>query len=156
MLIVVDSREPVTTAWFRDLEHVRRALPCGDYSIVGGELLVGIERKAVPDLLACVGRERERFERMLSRWATSGVRWRWLVVEGSLDEIEIETMRAIHGRRVTVSHVVGSLRSWAMRFGIVPWLARSPVDAERFAWSVLGAVERRIRAAAATSSSATA
>lgn len=43
------------------------SLSTGDYSLVGHENEVVVERKTLPDLIACLGPERERFERELSR-----------------------------------------------------------------------------------------
>ena len=69
--ILVDSREQPSSAWFQNHPHVRAKLDAADYSLEGCEHLVGIERKSGPDLIACVGRERGRFTRMLERWPTS-------------------------------------------------------------------------------------
>lgn len=42
-------------------------LASGDYSLAGFESRVAIERKSLPDLVACLGTERERFTRELAR-----------------------------------------------------------------------------------------
>ena len=72
MLIVVDSREQCPF----DFRHEKYeattqagALSVGDYSLAGLEDKVAAERKSLPDLVMCLGRERERFERELQRGA---------------------------------------------------------------------------------------
>ena len=73
MRIIVDSREqsPFT------FHHEKYAgtivevgtLDTGDYSLVGLADRVSAERKSLPDLVACLGHERPRFERELQRAA---------------------------------------------------------------------------------------
>ena len=72
MKILVDTREqrPFT------FEHERYGvqiqpgtLSIGDYSLRGLEDKVAVERKSLPDLVQCLGRERERFKRELLRGA---------------------------------------------------------------------------------------
>ena len=73
MKVVIDSREQVPFAF----EHEKYAgtvaevgaLDTGDYSLAGLTDRVAVERKSLPDLVACLGRERERFERELQRAA---------------------------------------------------------------------------------------
>jgi ERCC4-type nuclease len=42
-------------------------LTTGDYSIRGLEHVVSVERKTLPDLVACVGSSRERFDKEVKR-----------------------------------------------------------------------------------------
>ena len=73
MKILVDSREQAPFAF----QHKKYAgtvaevgtLDTGDYSLAGLADRVSVERKSLPDLVACLGRERERFERELVRAA---------------------------------------------------------------------------------------
>ena len=73
MLIVVDSREQCPFPFTHERYEAKTkqgALTVGDYSLAGLEDKVAVERKSLPDLVACLGRERERFERewlMLAR-----------------------------------------------------------------------------------------
>ncbi len=66
--IVIDSREQRPFAF-----HARPAtvqvgtLEAGDYSLAGFERQIAVERKSLQDLVGCLGRERERFERELVR-----------------------------------------------------------------------------------------
>lgn len=68
MLILQDSREqqPYTFSRYQaEVEVV--TLPVGDYSLPGFEDKLGIERKSVDDLVGCLCRDRERFERELQK-----------------------------------------------------------------------------------------
>ena len=72
MTILVDSREqrPFNFEHERyDVQIQPGALTVGDYSLVGLQDKVAVERKSLPDLVGCLGRERERFERELQRGA---------------------------------------------------------------------------------------
>ena len=77
MLIVVDSREqcPFPFAHERYGAKTKQgALTVGDYSLAGLEDKVAVERKSLPDLVACLGRERER-RWMPSPWSVRTVGW---------------------------------------------------------------------------------
>lgn len=73
MKIIIDSREqaPFTFQHEKYTGTVVEVgtLPTGDYSLTGLTDRVAVERKSLPDLVACLGRERERFERELQRAA---------------------------------------------------------------------------------------
>ena len=71
MKIIIDTREQYpftfTGKYYEGVETQTRALLSGDYSLAGLEDKIAIERKSLPDLVQCLGRERERFERELQR-----------------------------------------------------------------------------------------
>ena len=66
--VVVDSREqaPFTFSGL-PVEVEVGALEAGDYSVRGFERRVAVERKALGDLVGCLGADRQRFERELAR-----------------------------------------------------------------------------------------
>jgi ERCC4-type nuclease len=68
MRLIADTREqaPYSFSGYQ-VEVVRAALPSGDYSLVGFETRAAIERKTLDDLVGCLTRGRERFERELVR-----------------------------------------------------------------------------------------
>jgi len=105
---IVDTREqnPLN---LEPLKTITATLATGDYSLVGLESIVNIERKGIGDLVSCVGAERERFEREVMRLLAYPVRA--LVVESSWQEIETGKWRG----KVTSSQVVGSLLGWSAR-----------------------------------------
>ena len=70
MTIHVDSRDqrPFNFEHERyDVQIQPGTLTVGDYSLVGLQDKVAVERKSLPDLLGCLGRERERFVKELQR-----------------------------------------------------------------------------------------
>ncbi|MEW6365194.1 MAG: ERCC4 domain-containing protein [Acidobacteriota bacterium] len=87
MVILVDSREqaPYTFAPY-GAAPATATLPAGDYSLGGFADRVGVERKELDDLVAClIGTNRERFERelqRLSRYELAAV-----VVEATLEDV---------------------------------------------------------------------
>ena len=91
IIALVDSREqrPLN---LEPLRYEAATLTTGDYTIKGLEHVVAIERKSEGDLLACVGRERERFDREIQRLMAFPVRA--LVVESSWEAMEIGEWRS--------------------------------------------------------------
>ncbi len=73
MKILIDSREqnPFTFQGrhYGGVEIEAASLQTGDYSLAGLQDRIAIERKSLADLVACLGRERGRFERELTRAA---------------------------------------------------------------------------------------
>ena len=135
VVCIVDSREQ-TPLDLSPLKTVPGCLPTGDYSILGLEHLVCIERKSLDDLLGCVGRDRERFERELQRMLAYPVRV--LLVEATWAEIEMGQWRS----KVTSSQAMGSLIGWAA-MGIQLALVGSHERAGKFASRLLYTVARR-------------
>ena len=102
---VIDTREQLPL----DLSPLRTTtgtLSTGDYSVLGLEHVVAIERKSLPDLITCVGRDRERFDREVQRMLAYPTRA--LVVESSWAEIEAGEWRS----QIRPSAVIGSLLGW--------------------------------------------
>lgn len=69
MKIIVDSREQAPFNFSRyNAEIEKAALSVGDYSLIGFQHHVAIERKEINDLIGCLmGSGRDRFERELSK-----------------------------------------------------------------------------------------
>ena len=88
MTILVDTREQRPFNFENDLYDVQiqpGTLTVGDYSLAGLQDKVAVERKSLPDLVGCLGRERERFERELQRGAALDAFA--VVVEGSWSDL---------------------------------------------------------------------
>ena len=102
---VVDTREQQPLD-LTPLRTITGTLATGDYSIAGLEHVVGIERKSLTDLLACVGQERERFDREVQRLLAYPVRA--LIVEASWQDIEQGEWRS----EVRPQAALGSLLGW--------------------------------------------
>lgn len=71
MKIICDTKEQCHFAFsgprYEGVEAVPGSLGVGDYSLEGLADKVAVERKELSDLVQCLGRERERFERELQR-----------------------------------------------------------------------------------------
>ncbi|MCK9570861.1 ERCC4 domain-containing protein [Candidatus Pacearchaeota archaeon] len=138
IVALVDSREQYPL----DLSPLKtqvKGLSTGDYSCVGMENLVAIERKSLSDALGCLGGERERFEKELMRMLAYPVRC--LVIESSWKELEEGNWRS----QITPSSAIGSLLSW-QNMGIPIMMADNHERAGRFVSRMLFmAARRRIR-----------
>jgi ERCC4-type nuclease len=133
--VIVDTREQLPFD-LAPLKINRRALDTGDYSILGLEELVVVERKSLPDLLLCVGRERERFDREMQRILAYPSRL--LVIEADWATIELGEWQS----RVHPNAVLGSLLSWSAR-GMNVWCCASRREAQTITARFLFAVARR-------------
>lgn len=102
---ITDTREqtPVNLA---PLRTIRGTLPTGDYSVVGLEHVIAVERKSLDDLVACCGVERERFEREVQRLLAYPVGI--LVVESNWATIKAAKYRS----KMHPNAVIGSLINW--------------------------------------------
>jgi DNA excision repair protein ERCC-4 len=105
VVALVDTREQ-TPLDLSPLSVESTTLPTGDYSVKGLESVVAVERKSLDDLLGCVGRERERFDREVQRLLAYPVRV--LVVESTWGEIDLGQWRS----KITPEAVIGSLLAW--------------------------------------------
>lgn len=105
---VVDSREQ-TPLCLDPLKIEVSGLSTGDYSVKGLENVVAVERKSLADCIACVGQERERFEREIQRLLAYPVRA--LVIEATWADIEIGNWKS----KVTPQAALGSIIGWIGR-----------------------------------------
>lgn len=106
--VVIDNREqnPLNIA---PMKAVSGTLATGDYTVLGLEHLISIERKDLQDLIGCIGRERERFEREMHRILAYPCRA--LIIEAQWSQIEMHTYRG----QVEPNAVMGSLMGWIAR-----------------------------------------
>ncbi len=105
VVAIIDTREQLPL----DLSPLRTeaaTLPTGDYSVRGLESIVAIERKGLGDLLACIGGERERFDREVQRLL--GYPVCAVIVEATWPDLERGDWRS----HVTPAAAVGSVLGW--------------------------------------------
>lgn len=132
---ICDTREQLPLD-LTPLATVRGSLVTGDYSIKGLEHVVAIERKSLTDLLACIGGERDRFDREVQRLLAYPVRA--LVVESTWQEIEQGNWRS----KVSSSAALGSLLGW-IASGLPVVMATDHDRAGRFTAKLLYVAARR-------------
>lgn len=132
---VIDSREQ-TPLNLSPLQTVSGTLPTGDYSIRGLEDIVAVERKSLPDLLACVGRERERFDREVHRLLAYPARC--LVIEACWTDLERGEWRSA----VKPAAAIGSVLGW-IAFGLPVLMAGDHERAGQYTSRLLFIAARR-------------
>lgn len=138
---ICDTREKLPLD-LGELKMIRGTLPTADYAILGLEEVIAIERKSLPDLLMCVGQERERFERECQRLLAYPTRA--IVVEASW--ANLESGKDIDGKdwrsQVKPAAVLGSVLGWICR-GIPIMLVGDHVRAGQYVSRLLFLAARR-------------
>jgi len=137
--IVVDSREQDPLQFGPDVMVTTGTLPAGDYSVRHLEDRAAVERKSLPDLVACIGPERERFMRELIR--LRGYPCRGLVVEASLADILAHNYRS----QTAPAAVLGSLAAWSTRYAIPVWFCGDHAGAAAVTLAILRNYHREVR-----------
>ena len=151
MRLLVDNREPKEHGWFAHFSANVKVewgtLETGDFALAALPDAAVIERKAVGDLLACLGRERDRFERELQRSRYVG---RMVVVcEGSMADLLAEAHRRGGGMRS--ASIIGTLAAWQRRYAPFFFAGNVQVAAEfteRYLRSQVREIEQDARAIA--------
>jgi DNA excision repair protein ERCC-4 len=113
--VLVDSRERTPPAIDLLLPTMRATLQTGDYSVLGLEQLVRVERKSLQDLVMCVGRERERFDRCIERLRHFPLAV--IVIEAKESAVELKQYRG----EVSPNAVLGSVHAWRAKGINIDW-----------------------------------
>lgn len=117
--IIIDTRE-INAFTFASIEPqpalIYQALPTGDYSLVGHEDQITIERKSLCDLYGSVGAGRERFEREFQRMTEFD--YAALVIEADLGCI---IKNPPEYSRMRPKAVFRTLLSWSLKYGVYVW-----------------------------------
>lgn len=116
MIIAIDTREQLPFA-FEGVATERRKLDAGDYSVVGLEEVVTVERKTLDDLAKSLITDRERFLDVVRRMERLPVAV--VMVEGSLEDIA-QRRYSIGAHREAV---LGALLSLVVDHGVSVILA---------------------------------
>jgi len=134
MLIIVDTREK--RPWLFDRRPctiVRKALAAGDYSLVGHEPDIVIERKSGAGLIRSVTQGRKRFLRMMDRLTV--VKWSAIIVE-----LEWEALLEYCEQYTKVSPMSldGTMTALMQRYPKTHWVMRPTREtAEQAAFNAL-------------------
>ena len=133
--VLVDTREQMP--WnVSPMQTEQATLTTGDYTIRGLEHVVCLERKTLPDLLQCVGKHRNRFERVVNRMLAYPARA--LIVESTWRRIE----SGDYDSKVHPNAVIGSLLGWTA-VGLPVVMAGNRRRAAQYASRLLLTVARR-------------
>jgi ERCC4-type nuclease len=113
-IIAVDTREQTPYAF---PGAVTKTLPTGDYSIVGLEDRVTVERKSKADAYGSLGHGRARFRREVERLA--GFDYAAIVIE---DTVPGFLQRPAHSK-MNPRSAIGSLLAWSVRYRVPVFFA---------------------------------
>ena len=102
------------------------ALKTGDYSLVGYESRIAIERKSLSDAYSTFGQDRERFERELERLAA--MEFAAVVIEADWGTI---LNHPPPHTKFTPKSVFRSITAWEIRYGVHFWPCPTRNFAER-------------------------
>ena len=135
MKVICDTREQLPFTF----QHERYApvmvesctLSVGDYSLAGLTDKVAVERKSLPDLVACLSHERERFERELQRAAALDAFG--VVVEAAWIDLAAGQYRS----QMNPHSACQSVAAFMARYRIPFLFAGNRIAAEYFTWSLL-------------------
>lgn len=146
-IIVVDSRESLPFKFIGE-NTITKKLDTGDYSLVGFECAIAIERKSGSDFLGSISSDRDRFKDCLLR--LQGLERAYIIVETTLDNlmegIEIKrNSRGKEGIRPNVKQKVGihpnslfgTVVSIMTRYNIPIIFSKNRKEAERFTLEIL-------------------
>jgi len=107
--VAVDTREQ-KPYWFPRAEV--KTLVTGDYSILGFEDRIAIERKTKSDAYSSLGQGRSRFEREIQR--LSEFDYGAIVIEASLPDF----LTAPAFSRMNPKSAVNSIIAWSVKYGV--------------------------------------
>ena len=135
MTFLVDTREQnpftFTGPRYAGVKTEPGSLAVGDYSLSGLTDLVAVERKSLPDLVMCLGRERERFVRELQRGAAMDAFA--VVVEASWADLASGHYRS----QLNPHAACQSVLAFACRYRVPFLFAGSRSAAEYMTWGFL-------------------
>lgn len=140
MKVVVDTRErtPWTFEGQAGITTTRAKLDAGDYSVVGLERRVAIERKSLEDWLGTVLRDRARFYRELERLRSYD--FRCVMIESSVSEIHSARV----AERISPASVLGFIAEVSVAQHVPVMLAGSRAEAQVLAGALLKMARKKL------------
>lgn len=124
-VLVYDTREQLPFA-LTGFAAMKETLDAGDYSILGYEDRVAVERKSYLDAWGSMSTGRARFERCVKRLAA--LDRAAIVIECSLTQLATQPGRI---ERTTPASVVGGLISWSAQYALPVFFCDTREQAER-------------------------
>lgn len=145
MRVIVDSREQLPYCFDKyQVEIVTSALPAGDYSLIGFESQIAVERKTLDDLIACLmNSNRARFERELTKLRNYDLAA--VVVEASL----LDVSRGNYRSRMNSHSALQSIVAFQVRYRVPFVWAGNRAGGEYMTFSLLSKYLREIEQARA-------
>lgn len=112
--IAIDTREQKPYSFENS---VTKTLKTGDYSIVGMEEMICLERKSSTDAYGSLGKGRERLEREFQRMAN--MEYSAMVIESTMRDF----MKQPKYSKMNPSSAMNTLISWNLKYGVSIWFA---------------------------------
>lgn len=113
-------------------------LETGDYTAIGHEAELCVERKSKADAFKSFGDDRERFEREIVRM--SAYRFAAVIIEAEWSEIFTEPPR--HSQRMRPKTILASALAWSQRYGVHFYAVPGRGFAEQLTYRI---IERWVR-----------
>lgn len=132
---IVDTREQLPYNLAPMKMHVE-GLDTGDYSVLGLERFVSVERKSLDDFVGCCGSGRERFESECQRLMAYPAKM--IIIEASWEDLRKGNWRS----QIGIASVTGSAIGW-MEKGIPITFAGSRQSAQEITWRFLFMAAKR-------------
>jgi DNA excision repair protein ERCC-4 len=127
-VVAVDTREQKPYSFPR---YELKALPAGDYSLVGYEDQVAVERKTKADAYASLGRERARFKREFERLAA--LRYAAVVIEASLEDF----LHPPPFTQMNPKAAVNTLIGWSVKYRVCVFFAGGRATGKAVTYRIL-------------------
>ena len=120
-IVLIDTREQDPLPLYANHRNwiggeKRVALKTGDYTVEGVERLLTLERKSLPDLVACTVTYRRRFLAVCRRLAR--FRWKAILVEATFEDLKEGFGSCDIPSEVHPNAVCGTLDAIEAKFGI--------------------------------------
>ena len=132
--ILVDTREQSPWSFGSRAHRIKHtALKVGDYSVLGMQNIVTVERKSVPDLFHTMTRGLARFEKELDKVERTGMRFMAVIVEGSFESISLGSRWSW----AQPDRVLSTFYQVCLKRGIAPYVCDGRAEAEKVAWHLL-------------------
>lgn len=136
MKILIDTREQIPYKF--EIPSEVGTIPIGDYSIVGLENHIAIERKELNDLIGCLTTGRDRFERELFKGRS--LDYFSLVLECSLSDLANGRYRS----EMNPKSAIQSLLTFSVRYRLPVFFAENREYAQRITENLLCKYAREI------------
>ena len=111
-VLIKDTREP-ELAWnvYFTAPTITKKLDTGDYSLQGFEDKIAVERKTLDDLVGCLTKGRDRFERELQR--STQLVYFCVIVEAGYSQLVLGDYRS----RLNTKSAIESISAFEIRYG---------------------------------------
>jgi len=128
LVVAIDTREQKP---YRFARSEVKTLASGDYSIVGLEDRIAVERKTKQDAYSSLGQGRARFERELQR--LSRFDYAAVVIETSLPDF----LRAPAFSRMNPTAAARSMIAWSVKYRVCVFFAGDRRHGNALTWQLL-------------------